>query len=70
MRDMNLEHPVITNIEQTGYPDSREPEWPVCPVCGKEAETFYYSSQRHEIVGCELCLTARESWLSWEAQEA
>lgn len=59
------DHPVIQNMERTGYPDGKEPEWPRCPVCDQECETFYYSSKHHEVMGCELCLTAKESWESW-----
>lgn len=51
MRD----HPVIRCMEQTGYPDGIEPEYPKCPMCGAEAEVFYKSADG-EIVGCEECL--------------
>ena len=56
------DHPVIQNMERTGYPDGKEPEWPRCPVCGEEADRFYYSTHEHEYVGCENCLMSQESW--------
>lgn len=30
------DHPVIRNMKATGYPDGKEPQYPHCPVCGKE----------------------------------
>lgn len=59
------DHPVIQNLLRTGQPDGKEPDYPRCPVCGEEAEHFYYSSKRREYVGCEICLTARDAWDSW-----
>ena len=32
------DHPVIQNMERTGYPDGKEPIFPICPVCGEECE--------------------------------
>lgn len=26
------DHPVIRNMEATGYPDGKEPDYPHCPV--------------------------------------
>ena len=37
MNDRNIEHPVITNLCRTGYPD----EEPRCPECGDVCETIY-----------------------------
>lgn len=57
---MNIpDHPVIQNMMRTGYPDGKEPEYPVCPYCNAAAEKFYKNSCG-EIVGCEICLTAVE----------
>lgn len=50
------DHPVIHNIETTGYPDGNEPVYPKCPVCGSEPEIFYKNVCTGEIVGCEDCL--------------
>ena len=30
------DHPVIRNMEATGYPDGKYPKYPRCPVCGRE----------------------------------
>ena len=50
------DHPVIENLCRTGYPDGKEPEYPVCPHCGADAEDFY-KNRLGQIVGCEHCLT-------------
>lgn len=55
-RDMDLEHPVITNLKATGYPDRREPEEIVCPCCGAEAENFY-KTRTGDVVGCDCCMS-------------
>ena len=52
------EHPVIANLLRTGYPDGKEPEEMICPICGEAAEQFYVS-QSDEIVGCEYCMKLR-----------
>ena len=39
----------------------REPESPVCPVCGQECETLY-RTRADEIVGCENCVEALDAW--------
>lgn len=33
------DHPVIQNMERTGYPDGKEPIFPICPVV-KSARKF------------------------------
>lgn len=35
------DHPVIRNLELTGYPDGQEPNYPICPICYEETDTFY-----------------------------
>lgn len=35
------DHPVIQNMERTGYPNGKEPEYPRCPICGEECEDIY-----------------------------
>ena len=35
------DHPVIRNMERTGYPEGKEPTYPHCPVCGEECDTIY-----------------------------
>ncbi len=55
MRDRDLEHPVITNLLQTGEPDGREPTVVRCPACGAECDTFYMN--RHgSTFACENCV--------------
>ncbi len=55
------DHPVIRNLERTGYPDGREPVYPRCPVCGDECETVY-RNKNYEIVGCDCCVRTDEAW--------
>lgn len=55
------DHPVIRNMEATGYPDGKEPKYPRCPVCGKECETIY----RHVsglFIGCDVCIETKDAW--------
>jgi ribosomal protein L37AE/L43A len=49
------DHPVIQNLEQTGYPDGRLPSRFYCPVCGEECEEYYIDGSG-VIWGCEYCL--------------
>lgn len=56
-----LDHPVIRNLELTGYPDGKEPVYPCCPVCGSECDTIYRNKDL-EVVGCGECLTSRDAW--------
>lgn len=55
------DHPVIRNLERTGWPDGKDPSWPVCPVCGAEADTFYQDKSR-AIVGCSECVRTLDAW--------
>lgn len=55
------DHPVIRNLEQTGYPDGRkDDEQPICPVCGRETDTYY--KQDGEIIGCGECIRRIDAW--------
>lgn len=58
---MYLDHPVIVNLERTGYPDGKEPEYPICPNCDEIADTFYINAD-NEIIGCDNCITVRDAW--------
>lgn len=49
------DHPVIRNMERTGYPDGKVPFQPVCPVCGCECSVVYTDSL-NEIIGCDECI--------------
>lgn len=49
------DHPVIRNMERTGYPDGKIPFEPTCPVCDCECNTIYTDSI-NEILGCDQCV--------------
>lgn len=55
------DHPTIKNCENTGYPDGREPQEPMCPRCGKCCETIYYGPYG-DIIGCDNCVASRDAW--------
>lgn len=55
------DHPVIRNMERTGYPDGREPDQPRCPFCGAKCDTVYRNGE-NEIVGCEDCISFGDAW--------
>ena len=55
------DHPVIQNMERTGYPDGKEPTYPRCPICGAECESIYKNSDR-DIVGCDVCVGTEDAW--------
>ncbi len=56
-----LEHPVVSNLMRTGYPDGKEPSYPRCPICGAEC-SFIYKYEGSEITGCDICLSADDAW--------
>lgn len=39
----------------------RDPEYPICPICGEECETIYRNSD-YEIVGCDECMKTEDAW--------
>lgn len=55
------EHPVIRNLERTGYPSGRTPEYPRCPICGTECD-IVYRNKNHKVVGCYDCLSIDDAW--------
>lgn len=56
MENMNFpDHPVIRNMERTGYPDGKIPEEYFCPNCGDPCKKIY-TVLGHEAVGCEKCV--------------
>lgn len=52
------DHPIVHEIETTGYPAGREKAALRCPCCGEElsVDDFVYTGYNGEIVGCERCL--------------
>lgn len=58
--DTILDHPIIRNCEDTGYPDRKE-EFPICPICGEETDTIY-KDREGEIVGCDECIRSVDAW--------
>lgn len=54
------DHPVIRNLERTGWPDGKEPRMPRCPVCGAE-EPYEIYVRGHETQGCDACLSRTEA---------
>ena len=55
------DHPVIQNMERTGYPDGKEPTFPICPVCGEECEEIFRDKDLN-IVGCDICIKQSDAW--------
>lgn len=49
-----MEHPDITRMNRYGTLAKGEEKEPVCPVCGKDCESFY--KHEHEILGCDRCI--------------
>lgn len=52
----DLEHPEINNTLNTGYPSDREPEPPMCLICGGPCEKLYREKDTGDILGCDLCI--------------
>ncbi len=59
---MLRDHPIIENMERTGWPDGKEPPVPICPVCGSECSTIYRVRFLDEIIGCDECLVSSDAW--------
>lgn len=58
---MNIEHPDITRLRNSGYPlDYSEPEPYRCPVCNAIVEEYVYLDRDQEIFGCDRCVTTKE----------
>ncbi len=54
------DHPVIRNMELTGFPDGKEPTYPHCPRCGEECE--YVVIVDRKIRGCDVCAKYVSAW--------
>ena len=52
---------LIQNMERTGYPDGKEPTFPICPVCGEECEEIFRDKDLN-IVGCDICIKQSDAW--------
>ena len=51
--------------ELCGPAIDKEPRRPYCPICCREAETFYkYTDEKYkgEIVGCDKCMDSVDAW--------
>lgn len=55
------DHPVIRNMERTGYPDGNAPTYPVCPFCGEGCETMY-KDRYGAYIGCDVCVETKDAW--------
>lgn len=56
------DHPAVAMALRTGYPTEDEGQWPRCPVCGEETDTFIKSRITGEILGCDNCAYERDAW--------
>jgi len=48
-------------------PYASELETQYCPICGEEAEDFYYNTKTREVIGCDHCVSIKEAWLAGTA---
>lgn len=51
------DHPVIRNLERTGWPDGKEPEYPHCPACSAEEASEVLVTRDGGVAGCEACMS-------------
>lgn len=56
-----LEHPVVSDLMRTGYPDGKEPSYPRCPICGAEC-SLVHRNRDLEITGCDVCSSDEDAW--------
>lgn len=54
------DHPIIRNMERTGYSDGKEPRMPKCPICGEPCHTVY-SNLYGETFACNRCLSSDDA---------
>lgn len=55
------DHPVVQNLERTGYSDGKDPRCPRCPICGEECETIH-KDRYGAYVGCDVCMETKDAW--------
>lgn len=60
MAEKILEHPDITRTLNTGYPSERDPDPPLCLICGGPCEKLYRKTDTGDILGCDLCIETIE----------
>lgn len=59
---MNMpDHPIIRNMERTGYPDGKIPKVYYCPCCNNETDELYIDDWDN-VVGCPNCVHLRDAW--------
>lgn len=56
----DLQDPIITMTERTGYPGG-VPREPTCPICGGICERVYKDCSGI-IFACDVCLTDSDAW--------
>lgn len=49
------DHPIVANLMRTGYPDSKAPEYPHCPVCYANEISEAFVRVDGDIIGCDNC---------------
>lgn len=65
----NIEHPIIREIEKSGYPYSYENvKYPRCPICNEETSAFYRNIETGDIVGCNCCVKEIDAWETQEPE--
>lgn len=55
------DHPVIQNMERTGYPTARSRPSRFAPCCGEECEEIFRDKDLN-IVGCDICIKQSDAW--------
>lgn len=57
------ENPLIEFVERNGHAPWQKPAVePVCPICGKECETFYTKKSDGEFLGCDNCIASEDAY--------
>ena len=59
---LEMQHPVISNMEKYGTPDGKEIVEPRCPICKSYSMSYVLRNQDGEIVGCDECLRQIDPW--------
>ena len=49
-----------SGVSDMGYYDPPEQKYPTCPVCGCDAETFFFDFNGN-ICGCDACVSTRNA---------